>query len=83
MSEPTTAPVTADDATYRFLEAIQVARSCKGPAAEWQPEDELLEAASLIVRARLGRTVVRDPLGLARWRIDRALKALEAEENER
>jgi hypothetical protein len=87
MPDDTTAPVAAEaiapEWADQLLESLSVALGCKGTAAEWLAEDELIAAAHLLVRARLGHAATDDPMGIVRWRIDRALKALESEENER
>lgn len=64
----------------RFFAGLYAAIGGKADAAEWQAEDGLLAAASLIVRARLGRTGAKDPFALARWHISKALEALDAED---
>jgi hypothetical protein len=66
----------------RLLEALSGALGAKVLAEEpatWHAEDELFDAAFLIVRARFGRSRIEDPYGVARWRIERSLKALDAE----
>lgn len=83
MTERATADSEPPEWADTFFEATSLALGCKGASGEWQAEDELIAAAHLLVRARLGQTVTDDPLSVVRWRIDRALKALKAEESER
>lgn len=80
---PVTAETDAPEWADQLLESLSVALGCKGSGAEWLAEDELIAAAHLLVRARLGQTTTDNPLSVVRWRIDRALEALKGEESER